>query len=795
MRFAQKNWAILLVTVALFTLVLAPTAWAQEVTATLRIEYREATKMPPTELTVQHQDWSEFGITAPDPGFITPIHLLAAGLDYQYGEGSAADMISAPWGFLSTIDGSNGSLTNEANTFWMWAANQSMPVSQTTGWGYAPGEYPVQNGDAIDFLGSWGGQWGIASPYLSFFDYSSFDTGVGQPITVRLLGLDAFDDFDAPPTAGLAGAEILIDSLTDLTADGQLGAITPSDIFTNAGGYAEITFTQPGVYLISAQRIAESATGTNDITRPFAVVTVAADTQQPQPPIGTPVPWDSFRGNAFNSAITTANTPTTEQNTRLAWTHQVGAGAASPVKVGGYIYIAGGSTLWKLNAAGQVQNSAQLAGPTGIATFLAANADTVFVPLDGGRVQAFDALTLEQTWITSADYFESYWEVLGALTYRDGYLYGAAGFDMFTIQSDGYFFCLDAETGQKVWSHSSDSTAAERGFYWAGAAVTDTVALFAGDDAVLVSHLAGIAGAAANGIVDTAELPGGARSPVLYVEADNSGIAFVTTRNGYVARVEVAADGSLGSVTSAPLSGAMSTSTPVEYRNRLYVVSGERFASGVLDVFDATTLERLRSITLPGFSQSSPLLSTAAATAANDYEVHLYMTLNDITDDVIRVSFSERDGATLTGEVIYRPGGQQSLNSLSVDGAGRLFFVDGQGRFTALATADGATPGGPGNGGNGGNGNDNSGNGTGEGTEGDGTRAAGTGPKTGDDSDAMRWLFIAAAALALIITTLAIYYFMKKSEKEVNQLDADGAKSSESTDDAKDVAKDDVGNK
>ena len=772
MRFVRKIGIAVLATLVLSLFALVPAAFAQEITATLRVEYREATKLPPTELTVEWQDWSAFGITATDPGFITPLHVLAAGLDYQYGAGSAATMISAPGGFLATIGGSNGSLTGETNVFWMWAANQTMPVSQTTGWGYGPGQYAVQDGDAIDFMGSWGGQWGVASPYLSFFATDTFTATAGQPLNVRLLGLDGFDDFAVPPTAGLADAEILKDALLDSAGQPQLGATTLSGITTDADGYAEITFAQPGTYLLSAQRIIQS--GVNDITRPFAVVTVAADNQgpQPPPPVGPSVHWGSFRGNVFNSAKIAANTPTTAQTTRLAWTHQVGVGTASPVKVGDYIYIAGGSTLWKLNAAGQVQDTAQLAEPTGIATFLAAGSGKVFVPLDGGRVQAFDALTLEQEWISSASYFPNYWEVLGTLTYYDGYLYGAAGFDMFMIQSDGYFFCLDAETGQKVWAYSSPTTAAERGFYWAGAAVTGTVTLFVGDDGVLVSHDAG-----PGGVIDTADLPGGARSPVLYVETTaGTGVAYVTTRDGYVARVEVAADGSLGQVTSAPLSGAMSTSTPVEYRNRLYVVSGERFASGVVDVFDATTLELLRSTALPGFSQSSPLLSTAAATTVNGYEVYLYVMLNDTSDDVIRITDSERVGAAMTSEVIYRPGGQQSLNSLTADDAGRLFFVDGQGRFTALASTDGAAPpqGGPDGSGNGDD-TGNGGNGEAEAEE-EAGRTPGTGPKTGDNSDAARWLFIAAVALALIAATLAANFFLKKKQKEAKELSTEGIK-------------------
>ncbi|MCL2403017.1 MAG: hypothetical protein FWC86_02100 [Coriobacteriia bacterium] len=787
------------------------------VTVTLRIEYREDTKLPPTEITFAHRDWSEFGIVdADDPGYITPLHVLAEGLDYKYGEGSAEDLIVASGalgGFLSALGDSSGSNAGAENSFWAWTANQAMPLNATTGWGYGAGEYEVQDGDVIEFLGSWAGQWGLVSPWVTFFDEDAFNIDAGESFELQLLGLDFFDldDLGVPPTTGIADAEILIDPVSD----SRLGATTASDIFTDEEGLAEITLTEPGTYLLSAARITSS--DINDITRPFAKVTVEGN--QGQEPGLPGAHWNSFRGNTSNSAVVNAATPTTSQETTVVWTERVGpGGVTSPVKLGDYIYVAAQSSLQKFNAAGQVQATAQLAEPAGIVTLIAASDDQIFVPLDSGRVQAFDADTLEESWISSEDYLDDSWEALGALNYKDGYLYGAAGFDMFNIQSDGYFFCLDADTGQKVWTYSSSAGTPERGFYWSGAAITEDFVLFAGDDGLLVSHPTGdTQSTRVAGALDTALLPGGVRSPVLYLEGtDGAGIAYATTRNGYVARVEVAADGTLGQVTSERLSGAMSTSTPVEYRNRLYTVSGARFENGFVDVFDATTLEHLRSIELPGFSQSSPLLSTFAANDVNGYEAHLYLMLNDLRDDVIRVTDSERANAAMSFEVMFSPGGQQSLNSLTADSNGRLFFVDGQGSFTVLAT-DSSQEGGPGagngsggdgnngggddgtggdnnnnnnNGGNDNSGNDTNNNGTGSPSEDDdssdgqnsstggsstttqtakpsdeNTRAAGAGPKTADYSNAMRWIFLAAMAGTIAIAVIASKISDRKKAK------------------------------
>jgi len=705
----QARIAVVAAALLVSLLVAVPSAWAQEITVTLRVEYLEATMVPPTEVTLQWQDWSAYGIPGTDPGFITPLHVLAEGM-MQFGGTTTPPAIAAPGGFLSTINGSSGSNAGAPNTFWMFAANQAMPTNPDAGWGFSTANYPVQNGDAIDILGMWSGDWmaGV-SPYLSFFDSASYIVQVGQPLELTLLGLDGFNDFNVPPTTPLAGATILADSATA----GTLGATTATSAVTGADGVTLLSFDTPGTFVISATR---SHGTTIDITRPFATVTVSSADPGPGPNLPVSA-WDSFRGNAHNSAVVTAPTPTSPQSAVAAWRHPVSSGnsALSPVIVGDNIFIAGGTSLWKFNPAGQALGTATLAEPTGVASFLAAGSGMVFVPLGSGAVQAFDATTLAPVWTSSIEGFGADWSALGTLTYRDGFLYGSAGMDIFAQRSEGMFFCLDVNDGSRVWTYSSTSAASENGFYWSGAAVTESAALFAGDDGVLVSHSAGTA-AGSPAVIDTRTLPGGVRSPVLFVSDGTSGAgtAYVATRNGYVARVTVAANGTFTStVSTARLTGSGSTSTPVMYRDRLFVVSGELLLGGHVDVFNAATLERLRTVALPGtatggFSQSSPLLSTAGASAANGHEVNLFVALNSSRDDVIRITdasattagaaaldsqaIAARNTGTITAESIYRPGGSFTLSSLTAGADGTLFYVDGSGNFTALSTSSQPVP-------------------------------------------------------------------------------------------------------
>jgi len=815
---------VLLASLLLAVVVAVPAAWAQDVTATLRIEYVEGTMMPPITVTVPSgTTFDDLGLAGAntDPGFVTALHVLLVALDEVHGPGAGASMVVASNGNINSIGGSSGSSVS-SGAFWMHALNQTQPAD-AGGMGFVLGTTPVSNGDSVEITGMF---WDMFNPtWMTFFDRTTFSATTGESFDVRLRAHDPNDwspgAFNVAPAAPIAGAEILIDPLVA----GTLGASSPSGFVSNAQGVASITLNEPGTYVLSARRLVAGG-ATSDITRPFAVVEVApADTgggagpgnggpgnggggQDPNPdmpdfdtspPANLSVQWGSFRGNTFNSAITNAATLTSTQSGVAAWTHRVGTsgmGLTSPVQIDGNFFIASRTTLYRLNSAGQVTGTTTLFPGTGVATFLAAGSGQVFVPVGHGSVQAINAQTMTTRWISES--FDNNWQKLGALTYANGFLYGAAGFDITDLESNGTFFCLNALTGERVWTYNSPQATGERGFYWSGAAVTDSAVLFAGDDGVLVSHRIGAAGAV-DGVISTASLSGGVRSSVLFVEGvGGAGFAYVATRNGYVNRVAVAADGTLGAVQTRSLTGINSTSTPVEFRNRLYVVSGERFVGGTMDVLDATTLEVLRSVALPGFSQSSPLLVATGAQAANGYEVSLYIALNDQRDDLVRIVDSESASLARTdlartnaageirAEAVYRPGGSFTLSSVTIDEvSGRLLYVDGSGYFTAIAASnnplppadpEGDPPNGDGTldpeetpGGSGGN------SGSDESTT--TTRVPSVGPATYDMNVGATAFFLAAVLALMIAAATAAKIIDDRRSKQLDELeeyDGDG---------------------
>ena len=87
-------------------------------------------------------------------------------------------------------------------------------------------------------------------------------------------------------------------------------------------------------------------------------------------------------------------------------------------------------------------------------------------------MEALSADTLTPVWV-SADYQtkedgEAH-QSLSSLLYQDGKLYGATAAADWTSSYDGVVFCLDAQTGETVWTYTPGGT----GYYWAGAAMVN----------------------------------------------------------------------------------------------------------------------------------------------------------------------------------------------------------------------------------------------------------------------------------------------------------------------------------
>lgn len=107
---------------------------------------------------------------------------------------------------------------------------------------------------------------------------------------------------------------------------------------------------------------------------------------------------------------------------------------------------------------------------------------------------------------------------------------------------------------------------------------------------------------------------GDIRSTITY----NNGYVYFTTKGGYLYRVAMNADGTFGAVAGYNLGGA-ATSTPVVYKDRIYVgvcgTGGQYNADGGhhFDVINesASGISLAYKVSIPGYPQAAPILSTA----------------------------------------------------------------------------------------------------------------------------------------------------------------------------------------
>lgn len=396
--------------------------------------------------------------------------------------------------------------------------------------------------------------------------------------------------------------------------------------------------------------------------------------------------WDSFRSQS--GGVTTAYTPRTEEEAQLNWATKVGGGwmskLGSPILVNGKVYMTSSSELLEINQqTGAIEQRVTLAGSTNLLAYLTYGGGMFFVPLSNGRIQAFNAQTLEPLWISAA--LPNH-QSISPLVYHDGYLYTGTFVGNVTTSTDGRFYCLDtadqnpSRTDEEVdflWSCAAPETASRKGFYWTGAAIAGDRVVFGSDSGLLYSH-------SLTGTEQPFTFDAGSdiRCSITYDAASRS--VYFTTTGGRLYAVPLEADGSFGQARYTEISP--STSTPLLYNGRIYVTGGSMMASGNFTVLDAQSLDILYSADLGDVSQSSVLLSTAYANAANDYTVYLYVTLNAYPGGILRIEDSAHN-VTPKVTALYTPDAdkqQYCVSSVIADRAGNLYYTNDSGYLFSI---------------------------------------------------------------------------------------------------------------
>lgn len=439
--------------------------------------------------------------------------------------------------------------------------------------------------------------------------------------------------------------------------------------------------------------------------------------------------WLQFRADDNNNGVVDVKTPIKAEDAVLEWANKIGEGFDSgatgcPIIVGDYLYTYAGKSIVKVNKdTGEVVDSGVMVASSSFAINSPTYAEgMIFVGLSSGRVQAFNAETLESLWV--------FQDSLGGqpncpIVYCDGYVY--TGF-WNSETKQAHFVCLsvtDEDSESTTESKIPTWTYTHNGFYWAGAYACEDFVLIGTDDGES-GYTTGYASILSldpktGVLLDEEKLTnvGDQRSSICYDEATDA--YYFTTKGGDFYQIKVNEDGTFqenslrrlhldngsDNVSNPP----MSTSTPVVYNGRAYIgVSGTSqfgaYSGHNITVIDLESFSIAYSVPTMGYPQTSGLLTTAYEDV--DGYVYVYF-IDNYTPGMIRV-IRDKKGMTEvdhtytseatvtkngqsvtieTGYILFTPYGdeaQYAICSPITDSEGNLYFKNDTARLMRLSS-------------------------------------------------------------------------------------------------------------
>lgn len=399
--------------------------------------------------------------------------------------------------------------------------------------------------------------------------------------------------------------------------------------------------------------------------------------------------WANFRNSTYNMAITDAATPKSAETTVEKWVKKYGSGwSASPsgfVIADNALVFMAGKTLKKVDLqSGELIKEATMFDGSGFAIVSPTYADgMIFCPISGGKIQAFDAKTLESKW--------TFTDELGgqnntAITYADGYLY--TGYWNGETKNAN-LVCVKASDGSLVWKKTVAG-----GFYWAGSTVVGDAVIVGTDDGASGftgdSHLFALNKKNGDVISDiTLAGMGDQRSSIAY--SAEKGRAYFTTKNGYIASVAVnATTGALSDLKSSKVA-SQATSTPVVYGDIVLFSAGSGVVpnsngNGNFIVADANTLEGLYAVPMLAYPQASVLVSTAYLKETG--KLYCYTTYNGTPGGMTLITLDPNDRtgkSAVKSEIYSAPGHEQYCIFSPICGPdGTIYYRNDSGWIFAL---------------------------------------------------------------------------------------------------------------
>ena len=398
----------------------------------------------------------------------------------------------------------------------------------------------------------------------------------------------------------------------------------------------------------------KGATGQFKAAADMQPIKIVLEAASPNPDINPDIEaqWPNFRADANNNSVTDFEIPNSADDALLYWAvefaepdaeHDGSNSPGCPILVDGYLYTYAGDQIYKMDTVtGEVVEQATMVGISSWAITPMTYADgMVFIALSNGRVQAFNAETLESLWV--------YRNAHGGqpncpISYADGKIYtGFWNSPKNSVSAVGDLVCLtvtDEDPTQKqeqkvaLWEYPHSG-----GFYWAGSYATENFVISGSDYDTSTAKLEVENEKDASGvlysfdsktgkILDTiTEYPGDVkigniRSTPVYDPTSQK--LYWVGRGGYFCSVTLKTDGTFdkGTLTCLRLennnaSGAVSsTATPVIWNGRAYVGADTGSYTGVesghcVDVIDLETNTIAYKVPMGGRPQSTAIATTA----------------------------------------------------------------------------------------------------------------------------------------------------------------------------------------
>ncbi len=429
----------------------------------------------------------------------------------------------------------------------------------------------------------------------------------------------------------------------------------------------------------------------NDPRFPLSIVQETAD-----PALAlkqTPDYWTSFASGSFHNAAKQVD-GTLKSAFKLLWAKPYGEKIKSEwgdyyatksdfLIVGGHLYFAAGSELFKLNKNGDVVAKETLRNTIGYFGRLAYDYGLVVVPLDGGAVQAVDAKTMKTKWVAEAQDVMTIWapddegvwqpanfrvQSLATLLIADEVAYAVTTADGGSGPSPGGIIrAIDMATGKTLWQYQNSTS----GYYWSGP-VKIGKWIVIGNDGGGLEAIDTLAKPVE--VKNTVNIGAPIRSTIVHAD----GKLYFTSRDGKFHEISFNKDdGSFGKPRSVKI-GQVSTSTPTIYRGKAYVggaTEGGFPGKGVFAVIDLATMAIDFQYDVVGDVKSAPLVIAGAK--GNPFA---FFTANNETG-----ALYVYDGKAV--KMAHEPVGEQqnySTSSPLTDGKGTIYYSNDSGHIFAI---------------------------------------------------------------------------------------------------------------